>query len=620
MRTYVALTTALVAGAALAAAALADLALANSDAGATQERGRAARLGLAGLEASAQALEAERAEARGSRLAVARALARAKLAAGAAGNDEHADTQPPAHGELTVEARWLRTDGTLSATVGASWVAAAARGAREGSWAQGTEAWATDGSTPPRVVVRVRGWPATRSAPDLTASTSGLLALAGEDEGHQAMPWAPLLVGVLAALLLSALVRWRVDVPSTAALTTLARWQRGEAVDPVVVRGDRTARAVSQAVASVLVEVDRRSARANEQIAADAHRLAAALSAVAQGDLAPSPTLAVAAPLTPVAGELSLLRAALAERVTTLYQAARTAAAAAHDAHGSESASRSSAQALSQTVSALETHATDAGAAVAARRASTAGALEILAGAAEHLRRAGRELRVRVEQLARRAAELAEASERLSNRAAQTTDADEGLELLASVAAVNDPLEVPGGGRIPASHAQATARRGRAALAELRREAESTATEHASIARELARATEDTTTAIREAPPQAVTVIRDAIGAHLTAAERAGELMGALASALARLQSARETGATAVAAVAGTHGALARALVDWDLGDELDRAWLVPRPSPDGEATVGLADVLERVATARQRIDALVREVEEDADRAVGGG
>jgi DNA repair exonuclease SbcCD ATPase subunit len=314
------------------------------------------------------------------------------------------------------------------------------------------------------------------------------------------------------------------------------------------------------------------------------------------------------------------LRAALAERVTTLYQAARTAAAAAHDAHSSESASRSSAQALSQTVSALETHATDAGAAVAARRASTAGALEILAGAAEHLRRAGRELRVRVEQLARRAAELAEASERLSNRAAQTTDADEGLELLASVAAVNDPLEVPGGGRIPASHAQATARRGRAALAELRREAESTATEHASIARELARATEDTSTAIREAPPQAVTVVRDAIGAHLTAAERAGELMGALASALARLQSARETGATAVAAVAGTHGALARALVDWDLGDELDRAWLVPRPSPDGEATVGLADVLERVATARQRIDALVREVEEDADRAVGGG
>ena len=32
-----------------------------------------------------------------------------------------------------------------------------------------------------------------------------------------------------------------------------------------------------------------------------------------------------------------------------------------------------------------------------------------------------------------------------------------------------------------------------------------------------------------------------------------------------------------------------------------------------------LADVLERVAAARQRIDALVREVEEDADRAVAG-
>jgi hypothetical protein len=619
MRTYVALTTTLVAGAALAAVALAHLALGTTDAGAGQERARAARLGLAGLEATAQALGAQQAEAHDGRLAVARAVARATRRAGAPAEVERADTAPTPPQALSLEARWLRTDGTVSATVGAAWAAAAARGAREGAWTQGDETWATDGQTPPRVVVRIRGWPAIRPAPDLTAATSGLLALAGEDEAHVATPWTPLLAGVLAALLLAALVRWRVDAPATAALTALARWQRGEAVAPVVVRGDRTARAVAQTVASVLLEVDRRSARAHEQVAADAHRLAAALSAVAQGDLAPSPALAVSAPLTPIAGELSLLRTALAERVATLHQAARTAAAAAHDAHGSESASRSSAQALSQTVDALATHAADAGAAVAARRASTTGALESLAGAAEHLRRAGRELRVRVEQLARRAAELAEASERLSNRAAQTVDADEGLELLASVAAVNDPLEVPGGGRIPASHAQATARRGRAALAELRREAESTAAEHASIARELARATEDTSATIREAPPQAVTVVRDAIGAHLTAAERAGELMGALASTLARLQSARETGATAVAAVAGTRDALARALVDWDLGDELDRAWLVPQPSPDEAASVGLADVLERVAAARQRIDVLVREVEEDADRAVAG-
>lgn len=615
MRTYVAVTTALVAGATLASVALAYLALGTLDEGGSRERGRAAELGLAGLEAHTAALKVERADARGARVALARAIAGAARAAGAPSHGVEG-TRKESPG-VAVEVRWLRSDGTLSATVGAAWAAAAAHSSRESAWADGTDTWAIDEGTPPRVLALVRGWPADRVTPDTTAAMSGLLTLASEGGHDDDTPWAALVAGALAALLASALVLWGVDRPASAALEAMARWQRGETGDSVVVRGDRTARAIAQTLANVLLEVDRRSARAHEDVTADAHRLAAALSAVAQGDLAPSPPLAVAAPLAPIAGELSLLRVALSERVSALYQAARTAAVAAHEAQGSESTARSSTHALSQTVVALEAYASGAGAAVAARRASTTEALEALGGAADHLRRAGRELRARVEQLARRAAELADASERLSSRAAQTVDADEGLELLASVAAVSDPLDVPGGGRIPSTHAQATARRGRAALAELRREAESTAAEHASIARELARATEDTSATLREAPPQAVTVVREAIGAHLTAAERAGELMGALAGALARLEGSRHTGDAAVAAVARTHGDLARALVDWDLGADGDRAWLTPRASGDDTATVGLDQVQARVAAARQRIDALVREVEEDADRAV---
>lgn len=618
MRTYVALTTAAVAGATLLTMALTQLWSSRRDDGSARERARAAQLGLAGLDAQAKALAAGTTDIGRARAAAARAIAHAIRAAGPAPDG----VRGPATGRLevpdgvVVEHRWLRSDGTISATVGAEWVAAAARVAEAPTWAADAEAWAVDAEPRPRVLVRLRG-PAGAPTPDTTAAASGLVALLDPTD-DEAPLWPSVFAGALVALLMTAGVWWRVDGPVRASLDTLVRWQRGEAVGPVPVRGGWTARALAQVVASTLTEVERRSARAHEQVVSDAHRLATAMSAVAQGDLAPSPALVVAPPLAPIAGELSLLRAALSERVLSLYQAALAATRAAHEALGSEHTAGSSTSTLSQTVVALEAHATAARAAVAERRASTEQALVALAGAAEHLRRAGRELRAQVEQLARRAAELAEASERLSSRAAQTVDADEGLELLVSVASVSDPLEVPGGGRIPASHAQATARRGRAALAELRREAESTAAEHASIARELTRATEDTGATIREAPPQAVTVVREAIGAHLTAAERAGELMGTLAQALARLDDARASGAAAAASVARLHAPLAHALVGWDLGDESDRAWLTPAARAD-EATTGLDEVLGRVAAARQRIDALVREVEEDADRAVAG-
>ncbi len=617
---------------------------ADSAAADTPDFARAGRLGLDGLQALGTALEQ-----RNGQLAEARAAAAHGLAVAAA----HGAPAAPVPG-LRVEVLPLAGGDpgwTVTATAGAEWSAAArAVGSEARAWRDGATTWAVRPAGGPRVLARVTDAVTVPAGPDTAAAASGLLALAGAEarggppDGAEAPGGAEpsgradvvaAAVGGLIALLAALLARRRLDAPLDRALEAHDRWRDGDPSAPVAVAGGPTARAVTSALASAHLEAERRVSRARDAILPDAHRLAAAVSAMGRGDLAPRrapvderPSLdpgglplpastsadpsgadpAVPAPLDAIAAAAVEARASLAARVTVLHQSALAAARAAHDARAAHATAGTSTRALATTLSALEQQASTLRSTLGQRRADTQQALATVGAGGEALRRAARELRGQVTTVARRTQDLAAVAERLSARA---PDADEALELLATVAAAADPLPTGPGASIPAAHALATARRGRTALAELRRELDAAASDLTSAARDLGAAADKAAPAIPEAPPAVLALFRDAVTHHLAAADRLSELLGLLTAALGQLDGARASGDEAVARLAELVAPLSHAITAWDLGDAHDRSWLAaPARGQGTDEPVALGAVREAARAAQGRLDELLRVVE----------
>ena len=377
--------------------------------------------------------------------------------------------------------------------------------------------------------------------------------------------------------------------------------------------GNADARAIGDAIRGATALVNDARSERDPKLDPAIATLTEAVGAIGRGDLAPRAMPVVPEALVPLATALDAARTGLADRLAALHGAA---VAVAVDASGARSPRAIEATSeLAGILTAIGESSATAEAGLESRKVAASQALAALDGVGETLRRAARELRARLGELTRRVAELAERADHLDGRAAETQAADEGLDRLAMIALVIDPLPAPNGATTPAAQVQATARRGRAALAELRRDVENLSSELMEIGDALSRVAESTAAEIPAPPPGATTAVLDTLAVHVSSTERLLDALPQLASGLTELAAAGASARDALDRLASHQPALHAALTAWDLGPRFDKTLIPALPSEPESNTLQV--VRERVTDAERRLSRLLSALETTARSAV---